>query len=337
MKGILSLAVKIGVSGVILYFLFRNIGVSAIRSTAISVNPWAVVFAALLYIFTQGVSTYRWSLILRKDMDISYLNLLSIYFIGMFFNNFLPTVVGGDIVKGYFLYRKSGRGDVSTASIFMDRYSGFAALIAITAVAVIMGYPLIRGTGLPFLFALLIGGFAVLSLVLWVGPLHGWAMNIMAKVHFYGINKKIDTFYKILMGYKSRYGILVRIFICSLIVQGGVITGYYALGRGLGMDVGPGYFFLFIPLVTAVSMMPISLSGLGLREGAFIFLFTRVGATKAQALTLSLMWFSITAIVSLIGGIEYIRGGTPRGGAGGKGPAAPSSHQGGEGPETLEA
>ncbi|MDP2688907.1 MAG: lysylphosphatidylglycerol synthase domain-containing protein, partial [Deltaproteobacteria bacterium] len=56
-----------------------------------------------------------------------------------------------------------------------------------------------------------------------------------------------------------------------------------------------------------VAMLPISLSGLGLREGAFVFLFTRVGATQEQALTLSLMWFAIAAIVSVIGGIEYVR------------------------------
>lgn len=309
MKNVISVIVKIGVSAVILYFLFRNIGVADFWSTVTSVNPFTVVFVAFLFIFSQGVSTYRWSLILKKDMDMSYLKLLSIYFIGMFFNNFLPTIVGGDIIKGYFLYKESKRGDISMASIFMDRYSGFAALIVITAISVFFGYPLIKGTGLPFFFALLIGGFVLLSLVLWVGPLHGWAMNIMAKIHFYGINKKIDTFYKILMSYKTHYGILARIFVCSVVVQGGVIIGYYVLGRGLGMEVGLGYFFLFIPLVTAVSMMPISLSGLGLREGAFIFLFTRVGATKAQALTLSLMWFSIMAIVSLIGGIEYIRSG----------------------------
>ncbi|MBI2411860.1 MAG: flippase-like domain-containing protein [Deltaproteobacteria bacterium] len=318
MKNVISVIVKIGVSLAILYFLFRNIDLDAFLRTVLSVNPYAVVFVALLFIASQATSTYRWSIILKKDMDISYLRLLSIYFVGMFFNNFLPTMVGGDLVKGYYLYKHTKKGDVSLASIFMDRYSGFSALMVITSIALIFGYPLIKGTGLPFFFVLLIGGFFCMSLIIWVGPLHKWAMDILAKVHFYGINKKIDTFYRVLMGYKSHKDILWKIFVCSVFVQVGVMVGYYFLGRGLGMDVPIAYFFLFIPLTTAVSMLPISLSGLGIREGAFVFLFTRVGATTEQALTLSLMWFVIQALVSIVGGIEYVRMGGKKEALGGE-------------------
>lgn len=307
MKSILSTAVKVGVSLAILYFLFRNINVNAFWNTFISVNPLSVVFVAVIFICTQSISTFRWSVILKKDIDIPYRRLLSIYFIGMYFNNFLPTMVGGDLVKGYYLYRYTRKGDVSLASIFMDRYSGFFALMVITSLALLTGYPLIKGTGLPGFFVLLIGGFFVMSLVIWVGPLHSWVMRVLARIHFYGINRKIETFYGVLMGYKSHGDILLKIFICSVLVQGGVIIGYWFLGRGLGMNVGLSYFFLFIPLTTAVSMLPISLSGLGIREGAFVFLFTKAGATQEQALTLSLMWFVIMALVSIIGGVEYVR------------------------------
>jgi len=307
MKGIISTFVKIAVSAVILYVLFSKIDLVVFWNTATSVPPYAVVAVAFLFIGTQSISTLRWSIILKKDMDVSYLRLLSIYFIGMFFNNFLPTMVGGDIVKGYFLYKSSQRGDISFASIFMDRYSGFTALMVVTAIALVPGYALIKGTGLGAFFIMLLGGFVCSSLIIWVGPLHTWAMRLLARVHFYGINKKIDTFYNVLMGYKGHKDVLVKIFVCSVFVQVGVIAGHYFLGRQLGMNVGIGYFFLFIPLTTAIGMLPISLAGLGIREGAFIFLFTRAGATKEQAITLSLMWFAIMAIVSIVGGLEYLR------------------------------
>jgi len=307
MKGIVSMLVKVCISIAIMYFLLRSIDLATLWQTFASVNPLAVVFVAVLFLCTQSISTFRWSVILKKDVDISYFKLLSIYFVGMFFNNFLPTMVGGDLVKGYYLYKYSNKGDVALASIFMDRYSGFAALMCITALALIPGYALIKGTALPGFFVLLIGGFAAMSLVIWVGPLHSWAMRLMDKIHFYGINKKIDTFYRVLMGYKSHADILAKIFACSVVVQGGVIIGYYVLGSGLGMDIPLGYYFLFIPLTTVISMLPISLSGLGIREGAFIFLFTMVGATKEQAITLSLLWFATCAFVSIIGGVEYVR------------------------------
>lgn len=306
-KKSLSTALKAAVSLAILYALFRNIDTGALWATAASVNRLSVAFTALLFIATQSVSTFRWSIILKKDMEVSYPRLLSIYFIGMFFNNFLPTMVGGDLIKGYYLYKESGRGDVSLASIFMDRYSGFAALMVITLAALVPGYPLIKDSGLPAFFAVLIGGFSAVSLVIWVGPLHSGVMRILSMIHFYGINRKIETFYNVLMGYKRHYPILVKIFLCSVFVQGGVIIGYYILGRGLGMDIGIGYFFLFIPLTTAISMLPVSMSGLGIREGAFVYLFSRAGASKEQALTLSLMWFAMAAVVSIAGGVEYIR------------------------------
>jgi len=312
MKTLLGTVIKICISGVILWALFRNVDLALFWATVVSVSPAAVAGVAVILIANQSLSTFRWSIILRKDLEIPYLRLLSIYFIGMFFNNFLPTMVGGDLVKGYFLYKSSARGDVSFASIFMDRYSGFLALMVITAIALIPGYALISGTGLPALFAGLIGGFFCASLVLWVGGLHNWAMRILARIHFYGINKKIDTFYNVLMSYKSRRDILIKIFICSLFIQSGVTVGYWFLGRQLGIDIGIGYFFLFIPLTTTISMLPISLSGLGIREGAFIYLFTKAGVSKEQALTLSLMWFAIMAVVSLIGGIEYLRMGGRR-------------------------
>jgi len=317
-KKLLSALLKVAVSLAILYFLFRNIDAGALWATVASVDRLSVAFAALLFIATQSVSTLRWSIILKKDMEVSYVRLLSIYFIGMFFNNFLPTMVGGDLVKGYYLYREGRRGDVSLASIFMDRYSGFAALMVITLAALIPGYPLIKDSGLPAFFVLMIGGFFLISLVIWVSPLHSWVMRMLSRIHFYGINRKIDTFYNVLMGYKSHYSILVKIFCCSVFVQGGVIIGYYILGRGIGMDIGIGYFFLFIPLTTAISMLPVSMSGLGIREGAFVFLFSRAGVSKEQALTLSLMWFAMAAIVSIAGGVEYVRMGRGRAYKGGE-------------------
>ncbi|MEK6791420.1 MAG: lysylphosphatidylglycerol synthase transmembrane domain-containing protein [Deltaproteobacteria bacterium] len=312
MKNILSVLLKVCVSGFILYVLFSKIDMALFWRTAISVKPYVIVLIALFFVCTQAVSTYRWSIVLKKDMEVKYFKLLSIYFIGMFFNNFLPTMVGGDLVKGYFLYRYSQRGDVSFASMFMDRYSGFTALMVLTALSLIPGYALIKGTPLPIFLALLIGAFVMASLVIWVGSLHTWVMALLSMVRFFGINKKIDAFYNVLMSYKKHRGLLVKIFLCSLFVQSGVIIGYYLLGVQLGINISIGYYFLLIPLTTVISMLPLSLAGLGIREGAFIFLFPMVGATKEQAVTLSLMWFAITAIVSIIGGVEYIRmGGMP--------------------------
>ncbi len=306
-KKVLTTLIKFIVSGGILYFLFRNMDLKMFFHDLRTVSPYVIIFVAVFFVCLQAISAYRWSIILKKDVEVPYIKLLAIYFIGMFFNNFLPTMVGGDIIKGLYLYKESKKGGVSVASIFMDRYSGFSALIIITTIALVTGYGHIHGTALPGFLILLIGGYTAASLVIWVGSLHSWAMNIMARIHFYGINHKIDTLYKTLMGYKGHKDIIIKILLLSFIVQAGVIIGYYILARNLGIEVSLAYFFFFIPIATVITMLPISLGGLGIREGAFVYLFTMVGATKGQALSLSLIWYAVMVVVSMIGGVAFIK------------------------------
>jgi uncharacterized protein (TIRG00374 family) len=265
-----------------------------------------------LLIGVQTLSTLRWHIILKKDINVPFPRLLSIYFIGMFFNNFLPTLVGGDVVKAYYLYRDSRKGGVSLASIFLDRYSGFTALMTITALATYSGYSLIANTSIPWLLFALLAGFVAISLVIWIDLFHGWVVRILNRVKLFGINNKIDAFYKALMGYKGDRGVLLKIFFISVFIQVSIIVGYYILSRGIGMEMPLNYFFMFVPLATVVAMLPVSLAGLGIREGAFVFLFAKAGGTSAEALSISLLFFFIMVVVSLIGGVAYIRVGSVR-------------------------
>ncbi len=306
-KKALTTIFKLAVSVSILYFLFSSVDIETFFSVIKTLNPLLFIFLGFFFVAIQGMSAYRWSIVLKKDVQVPYTRLLSIYFIGMFFNNFLPTIVGGDVVKGYYLYKKTGRGDVTAASILMDRYSGFTALMAITLVALVPGYALISGTGLPGFFLLLVGVYIVVSLFVWVESLHGWMVRMLTRVRLLRLNEMIETFYRALMSYKKHHAVLLKIFLCSLVIQCGVIVGYIMLARGLGIETSPGYFFLFIPLATVVSMVPVSLSGLGIREGAFVFLFTKAGTSQEEALGLSLVWFAMMVCVSVIGGVQYVR------------------------------
>jgi len=302
--------VKTVVSAALLYALFRKIDFNAFLNAVSSISVFYAALAVLIYFTVQCLSAYRWSLILAKDFSLPYREILSMYFIGMFFNNFLPTLIGGDVVKGYYLYRRIQNGPVSFASIFMGRYLGFAALMAITLVALAFGYGAVHaigGAGLVWVFVLLAGGFVCVSLFLWFKGLHDWLVKALLKVSFFRLNEKLDAFYRAVMSFKGRGDILFKAFILSLAVQGGVIAGYLVLGRAMGIGVKAGYFPLFIPLATVSAMLPFSLRGLGIREAIFVALFTMAGAGMAEALGLSLMWFFVTVLVSVLGAFEYLR------------------------------
>ncbi|MEK7313756.1 MAG: lysylphosphatidylglycerol synthase transmembrane domain-containing protein [Deltaproteobacteria bacterium] len=302
--------VKVAVSAALLYALFRKTDFNAFLNAVSSVSVFYAALAVLIYFTVQCVSAYRWSLILAKDVSVPYREILSIYFIGMFFNNFLPTIIGGDVVKGYYLYKRVGNGPKVFASIFMDRYSGFAALMTITLVALAFGYfavYAIGGAGLIGVFVFLMGGFVCVSLFLWFKGLHDWLVKALLKVSFFRLNEKLDALYCAVMSFKGRGDILFKAFILSLAVQGGVIAGYLILGHAMGIGVKAGYFPLFIPLATVSAMLPFSFAGLGIREAVFVALFTMAGASMEEALGLSLMWFFVTVIVSVLGAFEYLR------------------------------
>src|SRR3970040_3035733 len=110
-----------------------------------------------------------------------------------------------------------------------------------------------------------------------------------------------------MMLYTGEPVVLLKAFGVSFIIQFMSITIFYLISKGLDMTVSIGYFFLFVPIAVTISMIPISLSGLGLREGAFVYLFTKVGATDAQALTVSLVYFAAMVLLGLIGGREDVR------------------------------
>ena len=134
-KGIFII-VKILISLGVLSLLFKNTDTELFLETITSIDPSFFILAILVFIASQIISTIRWSLLLKYGgIKLPYWRLLSLYFIGMFFNNFLPTAVGGDAVKAYYLYKTSGKGGASIASIFVDRYIGFASLVLLSFIA----------------------------------------------------------------------------------------------------------------------------------------------------------------------------------------------------------
>lgn len=308
MRKKIFLALKIFVSVFLLVFLFKQADTNKVLEIMRSMDITLFLFAISLYALSQIVSAFRWSLFLpHADIHLPFLKLVSLYYIGMFFNMFLPTIIGGDVVKSYYLYKFSGKGGNSIASVFLDRFTGFSALVTIAFVSIIIGYRYVKDTSIPLLVITLTGAFLLTSLIIWNRSLHKWALVLIDKIRLLGINEKFESLYNAVMLYKGEPQVLLKAFLISFVVQIKGVVIFYLISRGFGLNVSIGYFFMFVPIAVSISMIPISLSGLGLREGAFVYLFSKVGMTSAQALSISLAGFAIMVLLGLVGGVEYIR------------------------------
>jgi hypothetical protein len=297
MKKILSVGLKLLVSSTLLYIFLSQVDITTVIKTLKQIEVPLFIAGFFIYLSTIFVSTKRWSLFLPPGMK--YLKLVSLYFIGSFFNTFLPGVVGGDAVKAFYLYRHIGKGTggLSLAAVFMDRYMGLSAMGIIAIIGFIAGYSYIKGTEIVWFIPIFLGALFLGSLILW-------------KVNW-GKIKFLRDFYTPLMEYKAKKEIIYKGLLLGFIVQSIAIAGFYVLSLSLGLDAPIVYFLMFIPIISVAAAIPVSIAGLGIREAGFVILFTKVGFTSAEALSLSLLVFITMCLVNLVGGIEYLRIGKP--------------------------
>ena len=289
---ILLLILKLVVSSSLLYFVLSNIGVEKVFAIIKTINPFAFIGVIFIYIASIYVSSVRWRLLLPEEFKGK--RLFSFYLIGSFFNTFLPGLVGGDAVKTYYLYKETNKGSLSFASVFMDRYIGFISLMAIALISFAAGFKYVKGSLIEWLLptmvvSFLIGSFAIFRLRLGKG--------IKALSEFYGYYRE----------YSSQKMVIIKTLMLSFTIQVLSILSMYVIALGFGQHIYLAYFFIFSPIIVTISALPISISGIGLREGAFVLLFGMVGIKPEMATAMSFAWFLSTASGGLAGLFEYLR------------------------------
>lgn len=235
--------------------------------------------------------------------------LFSLYLIGSFFNNLMPGIIGGDAVKAYYLNkalkeRYQGQEEknssfvtnapLSLASVFMDRYIGFVSLLIIAIIAYPFGMRFFKDSYIEWVLPMIIATFFIGSAVFFI-------LRPGGRIRF------MTGFYEYLKSYRTEKGMLLKCLILSFFLQIVIICSAYVISRGIGIDV-PFYFLsIIIPIISVISSIPVSISGLGVREASFILLLSPLGISHAQAITISLTWFLSFAVGSLPGLILYLR------------------------------
>lgn len=298
-KNIILITSKMLVSGILLVYLFRRIDLQAVVRHFHEMNAWYFVLSSIISLFTLFLASLRWRALLGEKRSIG--RLFSLNLIGSFFNNLLPGAVGGDAVKAYYLYKEIRQGGKSIASVFMDRYIGYLGLLTIGLVSGAVAFHDLKAVGMQWITPLIFSAFLAGS-VLVFGLRIGRRFSTVAD--FY------DFFHDTL---QNRRAILTA-FGLSLLIQFLTILSIYSITLGIGQRPPFLVLFVFVPIIITVTMVPISISGLGLREGAFVLLFGLIGIPAEASTTISLLWFLSIATATLPGLALYLRLGKPAAG-----------------------
>ncbi|MBF0318785.1 MAG: flippase-like domain-containing protein [Nitrospirae bacterium] len=287
----LTVAVKVLVSTGILYFLLSKIDLSKVFSLLRNINLLYFSMAALLCIVTVVIVSKRWQLFISDDSPLS--KLFSLNMIGLFFNNVLPGTTGGDAVKVYYVFKKTGNWLIAAGSVFMDRYIGLANIIFIGFIAMVAGFKSLSGTGVEYFTPAVTAGFVVVSFVLF-----GFRLGS----RFSSVSRFYEYFHLYMRDIKS----IVFSFILSTASQLIAIGCVYLIALSLGTKIGILDLLIYVPIIILVASIPISISGLGLREGAFVLLFKKAGIPEETAIAISFGWYLSTLAAGLPGFIFYL-------------------------------
>jgi glycosyltransferase 2 family protein len=310
-KPLLFFLLKLLVSaGLIAYFLSR-IHIERFLQTFKSANFSYIALALGVYLVAQGVSAVRWTALARPlGIKTPFKDLVQYYLIGMFFNLFAPSTVGGDVTRVYYLVKDEdahakGR-PVTTVhaaiSVLMDRGIGMVVLVWIGALALLL-FPhyavphTIRSV--TFVLALgLLAGVLLAPVLKRFLPEDGPQLAVKLRLA--------------LRGYRLHWRALLAATLLSLIVHLIQAWMHTVMARALGLDLPFSFCLIIYPLVGTFSAIPISLNGLGLREGGYIFLLAVVGVGTEPAIAFGILLFLIVALDSLLGGLLFLFQQMPR-------------------------
>ncbi len=264
---------------------------------------WLAV-GGILVLFQLGIliRAVRWRVLLAALGDPpGLMQLIGLYYSGAFFNAFLPTGFGGDVVRAFEIGQERS-ADVAVATVGIDRYSGLFVLFVIALIALPFRVSILPPAIVLVILALCVSGIIVWVLLLHTGVLTailGWLAQRITFVDLSAIVKIAVTIRRL-----ERRAVYLAVA-ASVVFNALLIVIYYLLSKAFGIDVSLLTFAVFVPVSSALLLLP-SIQGLGVREPVFVLLLGAVGVAPGRALAFSIGVYLLNLSTALVGALSYI-------------------------------
>ncbi|MFH1355741.1 MAG: lysylphosphatidylglycerol synthase transmembrane domain-containing protein [bacterium] len=297
-----SQIIKLIISISLLYFAFRTVDLQSLLEVFSHTVIWIIVVG---YVFDQllvVVQTFRWRYILYAlQIKPTIRSLIKVNYIGHFFNFFLPTTMGGDVMRYLEISSSTTKKTELLSSIIIERFMGIFSLIFMSLLLSLINISLVEPQFYKYLYFI---GFLFLLMCVFVfipSPAH---RDVTVKYIGRIINKLFHVWDSFSIIGNNRK-LFIKTFLLSAVVQGGGIGVIYLFSLALGLSIPFSVFMLFTALIILMSLIPVSICGIGVRETGFLFFFSQLGIGSNVILSLSLLTFSRLFILGLVGGGIY--------------------------------
>ena len=307
----LRVVVSVGLLALLLSRVDRAALWDSVRHASL---PWLVLALAIYFVHIL-TGAWRWRLLLgAQNVHVPQRELLSSLLVSYFFNNFLPSNIGGDVIRIRDTARPANSRTIATLVILADRILGVIGLFLVAAVASTVAFETRGSAGAPilpwWLWTMLIAGTLAVSPAIVSPTLMGRLLAPLTRIHPEWVGGRIETLILTLHRFRARPAVLATCFTGAVAVQSMLVTYYLAVVYALNLPVTIWDLAVIVPVSLVVQMIPVSLNGFGLREATFSFYFTRLGLPVHYGVLLSLVAAGLAMLFSLSGAAVYMaRGG----------------------------
>jgi glycosyltransferase 2 family protein len=308
-KNILLLLLRISVSILLLFLLFKinRIDGQVLISNIKSTDKRLLGVGFLCFFSAYLLGFLRWQMLLKAaGINISLKRLICSFSGGVFFSIFLPSTIGGDLVRAVDLAGHTQKAKEVIATVFLDRLSGYVGLVFVLALAFLLGSGLVFDRVVFSSVMVIITILAIVLLILFNSAIYSGISSFLSTPGAGKIKETIKNLHQEIHVFRNRKKMITFNLLLSFIIQLIAPVSVYFIALALGIKIDFIYFLIFLPIISAVTLLPIAIGGSGLREWLFVVYFAKAGVAQHLAIAMSLLSFSFTVTNAAIGGLIYV-------------------------------
>ncbi|MCX5708199.1 MAG: lysylphosphatidylglycerol synthase transmembrane domain-containing protein, partial [Candidatus Omnitrophica bacterium] len=267
LKKIGVIILRISISFILLIFLFKQVDSASLLEVIKKADKIFLYLSFLITFFGYLFCFWRWKMLLEAvEIKLPQKRLVSAFSGGIFFNMFLPSTVGGDFVRSADIGYHSKKTSTVVATVLLDRLSGFAGMILVSLVALVLGYGIIKDQRIVFAIGFLTVLLSLIILLIFNDFAYGHLIKFSSSGHPGKIRIGMRSVLEHMHGFKKHKSVIVKNLLLSIAIQSIAPITTYMVAVSFHLEVNILYFFLFVPIISAITLLPISIGGLGVRD-----------------------------------------------------------------------
>lgn len=264
------------------------------------------VLAILFQLLAVALMSLRWQqLMAGYGYQVGFRKLTGFYLIGLFFNNFLPTSIGGDVMRIYKVVDETGDRTSGFASVIIERILGIAATLSLAIFALFFISQQVHSPRLVALSLLLLIAIVLFFVFIIQKRPYRFLLRMFDKLTFFNIGEKINKLFEAIHFFSAKRRVLLFVFLFSVASQVAIILMNYFLALAFQIQVSLLYLFMVVTVTFVLTILP-SINGVGIRDLGYVSLLSRVGVSTAAALSLSFMNLLVPMLVSVSGAVLFM-------------------------------